>query len=91
MSERWVVWVDDNPLNNEKYKELATKRDIHVTCITNTDDAIKLLRKPEIQKMISNGLLRIISDWHRVENGVEVKDAGQHLLDKYNKIPVCYP
>jgi CheY-like chemotaxis protein len=70
---RSVLWVDDNPENNEFETALLRRYGVHVDPVRSTKEALAFLSRGPCDL--------IISDVSRVEEGVSRPGAGYDLLD----------
>ena len=79
-SAKIVVWVDDNPQNNKKWIHKLEKQAISVvTCLT-TQEAISIMETYKWILLLRGSAIRIVTDMHRIENGIERKTAGIDLI-----------
>ena len=84
-SPKIVVWVDDHPENNEDWIQDLEKQAISVvTCLT-TADAISIMNNYKWILMLRGSAIRIVTDMHRIENGIERKTAGIDLIKQLRK------
>ena len=75
-----VVWVDDNPQYNKKWINILEKQAISVVTCVSTADAISIIETYKWILMLRGGAIRIVTDMHRIENGIERKTAGIDLI-----------
>ena len=74
LSNRSILWIDDNPLNNLYEQNLFKQLGADITLATSTAQAL--------QDLDQNAYDLLISDIHRVENGHGNPSAGYELLDQ---------
>ncbi|KAI9350083.1 hypothetical protein BDR26DRAFT_573643 [Obelidium mucronatum] len=73
--QKVILWVDDHPENNSKIMARAAANNIKVR-VRSTREALEFLDKNSWQSCD----FRIITDMHRIEAGIEVKDAGIQFI-----------
>lgn len=75
-----VLWVDDNPANNEVERSVLVSWEIDVQSERTTDDAIRELEDPDLRFDL------VISDWLRDgEHDSEDEPAGLDLLSRIDR------
>ncbi|KAI9350086.1 hypothetical protein BDR26DRAFT_573603 [Obelidium mucronatum] len=74
--QKVILWVDDHPENNSKIMARAAANNIKVVQVRSTREALEFLDKNSWQSCD----FRIITDMHRIEAGIEVKDAGIQFI-----------
>ncbi|KAJ3075878.1 hypothetical protein HDU98_006649 [Podochytrium sp. JEL0797] len=84
-----LLLVDDVPANNAAVQKAAEDAGVKVHIALTTSEAITKLE--DILQDIQNINLRIITDMHRVEQGVEVPDAGAKLIRELSRLCCSCP
>jgi len=78
-----VLWVDDNPDNNKKNVELAKdKYKVNVICKKTTKEATEYLSSHSELKTTTASHFRIITDYHREDEG---DNAAKNLIEWLRK------
>jgi hypothetical protein len=78
-----ILWIDDRPANNRNERRMLRQLGIDVEPVTTTELALTALAPDQ------GGYDVIISDMHRVEDGVAHPEAGKELLARYTgHVPV---
>lgn len=78
-----VLWVDDEPQNNVYGVKALEAQGINVMTSTSTPDALEQCK--------ANDFVAIVTDQRRVENGVEDREAGNHLLEALRRMGLTTP
>jgi hypothetical protein len=78
-----VLWVDDLPANNMYEVKAWEAQHISVFVSPSTKDALDQVK--------AHHFAAIVTDQHRVEGGVEDKEAGDHLLKALLQMGVTVP
>jgi CheY-like chemotaxis protein len=79
--DRRILWVDDNPANNETEAMLLRKLGVEVENATGTEEAVTRLRRDPARFDL------VISDWTRGGN----RDAGPELLTELGLAGIGLP
>lgn len=72
LMNRSILWVDDRALNNIFETRIFKRLGASIVSARTTEEALALLRADKFDV--------VISDVHRVENGISIRDAGYRLL-----------
>lgn len=80
VNDNVVLWVDDNPSNNQRLIDYLNKEGIQLELVRSTSKALYFID--------NNPVNMIISDMGRTEGGVYNSKAGFALIDEVNNIPI---
>src|SRR5690606_34562704 len=69
-----VLWVDDQPSNNDTERATLVEMKVDVQACRSTDEAIAEIEQAEIP------FCAVISDWHRHAEDSQCNPAGLQLL-----------
>src|ERR1043165_5337253 len=85
-SPRRILWVDDNPTNNAFCMKQLRESGIDIVFARSTREAREILKNTRVRA--------VISDIHRIEDGIEAPTAGLELArllrEEDDKLPVMF-